>query len=1051
MEIQLLQSLEHPNIVQYIDTIAEPDFLNIVLEYIEAGQLSSLLSKLGGTPPETLIAFYTAQILIGLQYLHREGVVHRDIKGANILSTKEGLVKLADFGVATKLTDVNSGPSGTPYWMAPEVIEMKEEQMTANDIWSMGCTVLEFITGKPPYFDLNPMAACYRIVQDPQPPIPDGLSVNLEDFLVQCFVKNPERRPDATALLQHPFVSASVALIEERLQKKPQEASTNTPMRKKTVTGDAPVPKEVKTAPEDFTPSSILATVQLASKAPDPRPADIVAAFNRNLFALETSSDEDTTLRVCMRIQRDLEQPPTQEIVRELLLEGVMPTLQLVQNSPSLPVQEALFRTLYVALTQPSIPVSPPLLTKLRNALGMLGLVSLAAKAAGSPLHSLQVVSAAILRLFCWDDPSAFVAGGGLFGIQRLLTPELKDVGDKKALDPRLQWTAVDCLHRLTENADSTDASVRDRCLKLACSFDFVRSLVQNFNTRAADLNVVRGRKPLKARVSSSVPDSPLGPPLLPSPSLSDSKRAKAMEARGGSTLKAKPLEKAINEAMQRLCGTLVDGAHNWKMLDPLDQAFASFGGVQLTRSFETSDNVSDNENLVFAIDCQTKIARVLNTISKSHDLARQKFGAADMMSSLVTASVSFQEPEIAAIVINTVAVLESTPRRSKFVGATQNEHQQQQLMSDLVFLLKTFLALGDENLWQWAAADTLHCLNGLSKDNENEHSEAGLLSALKHYALMPQLHYMLIAINLVEDKSERSTQRKTTDEVILRREGEVRIMQFLFPLLFRIATSDNQAIRSYIHQYKPDIFLGPLVHPEYSCLTLDLLYVWLKDDRSKLETFLGRTETVQRIVNVLRSCGASEYAKALTTLTKILSYGQTLTMKFFAVLEFCAEIREGLCVRFAKENNVRLLLLRILHLFISRADSVEQLEQLNYFIDLHEVLTLITQDSSSRLVATLADYLLGAIRAIKEPDHRNATGGRGKYTKKGIKKCMLCGRVFGLFLRKHSCKQCQQIICPTCSPDRAIVPHVDKAKMKRICNMCSGFISPKKQPEQKA
>jgi serine/threonine protein kinase len=90
--------------------------------------------------------------------LHTQGVIHWDIKGGNILNTKEGLVKLADFGVATKLTDsdkTNSSAVGTPYWMAPEVIEMSSKVTSACDIWSLGCTVIELLKGNPPYHDLN--------------------------------------------------------------------------------------------------------------------------------------------------------------------------------------------------------------------------------------------------------------------------------------------------------------------------------------------------------------------------------------------------------------------------------------------------------------------------------------------------------------------------------------------------------------------------------------------------------------------------------------------------------------------------------------------------------------------------------------------------------------------------------------------------------------------------------------------------------------------------------------------------------------------------------
>lgn len=116
-----------------------------------------------------------SQVLQGLLYLHEQGVIHRDIKGANILTTKEGLVKLADFGVATKSNVSESSVVGTPYWMAPEVIELSGAT-TASDIWSLGCTVIELLDGKPPYHTLQPMPALFRIVNDDHPPLPEGAS-----------------------------------------------------------------------------------------------------------------------------------------------------------------------------------------------------------------------------------------------------------------------------------------------------------------------------------------------------------------------------------------------------------------------------------------------------------------------------------------------------------------------------------------------------------------------------------------------------------------------------------------------------------------------------------------------------------------------------------------------------------------------------------------------------------------------------------------------------------------------------------------------------------
>jgi hypothetical protein len=212
MEIKLLQGLMHPNIVQYRDAIRSERHLNIVLEFVENGSLSSLIGKFKGEIPETLVAHYIGQVLLGLGYLHNQGVVHRDIKGANILSTKEGLVKLADFGVATKLNESRKSDSvvGTPYWMAPEIIEMTGQQSPACDIWSVGCTVIELLTGKPPYFDLQQMAALFRIVQDDHPPLPESISAACKDFLLECFQKDPNRRIDAVGLLKHPWVKETL-------------------------------------------------------------------------------------------------------------------------------------------------------------------------------------------------------------------------------------------------------------------------------------------------------------------------------------------------------------------------------------------------------------------------------------------------------------------------------------------------------------------------------------------------------------------------------------------------------------------------------------------------------------------------------------------------------------------------------------------------------------------------------------------------------------------------------------------------------------------------
>ncbi|KAH8830757.1 hypothetical protein DL96DRAFT_1594203 [Flagelloscypha sp. PMI_526] len=205
-EIDLLKNLNHPNIVKYKGYAKTPQYLYIILEFCENGSLYAI-SKRFGKFPETLVAVYISQVLEGLVYLHDQGVIHRDIKGANILTNKDGTVKLADFGVAsTAAASVNDGAVvGSPYWMAPEVIE-QSGATTASDIWSVGCVVIELLEGKPPYANLSPMPALWRIVQDDCPPLPESASPIVKDFLMHCFQKDCNLRISAKKLLKHPWM-----------------------------------------------------------------------------------------------------------------------------------------------------------------------------------------------------------------------------------------------------------------------------------------------------------------------------------------------------------------------------------------------------------------------------------------------------------------------------------------------------------------------------------------------------------------------------------------------------------------------------------------------------------------------------------------------------------------------------------------------------------------------------------------------------------------------------------------------------------------------------
>ena len=169
----------------------------------------------GGAPitNERIIQLYTKQILLGLEHLHQRGVIHRDIKPANILRDSKGLLKLADFGNSATLASLESSQEtpqlvGTPNYMSPELA--KGGQGTEKcDIWAVGCTVYEMVTGKPPWHDRNPVATIFAVVTKVLT-VPENsvLSKDGVDFLKICLAKEPEDRSSATQLLSHPWIKA---------------------------------------------------------------------------------------------------------------------------------------------------------------------------------------------------------------------------------------------------------------------------------------------------------------------------------------------------------------------------------------------------------------------------------------------------------------------------------------------------------------------------------------------------------------------------------------------------------------------------------------------------------------------------------------------------------------------------------------------------------------------------------------------------------------------------------------------------------------------------
>ncbi|XP_077100295.1 myosin-IIIa isoform X2 [Siphateles boraxobius] len=235
-EYNILKALsDHPNVVKFFGMFYRKDVKNgdqlwLVLELCNGGSVTDLakgMLKRGDRVEEPIIAYILHEAIMGLQHLHINKTIHRDVKGNNILLTTEGGVKLVDFGVSAQLTNTRlrrNTSVGTPFWMAPEVIAC-EQQLDSTydercDVWSLGITAIELGDGDPPLAELHPMRALFKIPRNPPPTLhqPELWSNDFNDFICKCLIKDFELRPNVFDLLQHVFIKQIVGR-ERMLQK----------------------------------------------------------------------------------------------------------------------------------------------------------------------------------------------------------------------------------------------------------------------------------------------------------------------------------------------------------------------------------------------------------------------------------------------------------------------------------------------------------------------------------------------------------------------------------------------------------------------------------------------------------------------------------------------------------------------------------------------------------------------------------------------------------------------------------------------------------------
>eukprot|EP01006_Ploeotia_vitrea_P050057 TRINITY_DN67406_c6_g2_i3.p1 TRINITY_DN67406_c6_g2~~TRINITY_DN67406_c6_g2_i3.p1 ORF type:complete len:590 (-),score=321.13 TRINITY_DN67406_c6_g2_i3:100-1869(-) len=219
-EISIMKNLRHPNIVHLIGTERTKKRLNILMEYVPGNSLDAVVNQFGGLG-DFVMQSYTRQLLLALDHCHKHNVVHRDLKGKNVLVDTNGNIKLADFGSAkySENASLMDSPSMnynyTPLWTAPEVLGPLCQYNHKVDIWSLGCVIIEMGSGQPPWSEEsfeNPFRALFHIGNsDATPKLPDTLSAEGRDFAMRCLQRDPEKRPAASELLNHPWVRVTHA------------------------------------------------------------------------------------------------------------------------------------------------------------------------------------------------------------------------------------------------------------------------------------------------------------------------------------------------------------------------------------------------------------------------------------------------------------------------------------------------------------------------------------------------------------------------------------------------------------------------------------------------------------------------------------------------------------------------------------------------------------------------------------------------------------------------------------------------------------------------